>query len=164
MESSTDPSPNNDHGHEQTAINIPSQDQDKQDTASKTSTIDNTPIPDVPQTFRERIINNLILPSYWNDLKRAFDKRGEWDKIADYISNIIILLTCIITILSFINNQLKADYMTDIIGSISSLSLVFHTLKNYAQKNERNNTLKINALEKKLNIKDDVIDESKFEN
>ena len=118
----------------------------------------------IPQIFKDRVLNELIIPSYWNDLKTGFASRGSWDAIANHISTIIILLTCLITILSFVNNQLKAQYMTDIIGSISSMSLVLHTLQNYSQKNEHNNTLKINTLQKKLNINDDVIDIAQFEN
>lgn len=102
--------------------------------------------------FSKKIVNNLVQPTYYSEIKYNLDGVLKWEiisNVSDTLSNIFMGVT---VILSFAAGSLNNSLLSFLAGCSGTISLVLARFSAYALKESKTRTEQSNLLLKNLNI------------
>jgi hypothetical protein len=104
-------------------------------------------------TVKNRIMKDIVVPNYYNDVKGTISSRKKWMKSSNITELLSKILTGLATIVAF-SAGAYTDYtfLSFIAGCIGTVSLVCQQFSTYAKGEAKERTQQANAILKMLNI------------
>lgn len=122
---------------------------DNEDIRSQTS---ETPS-DGMGTVRGKIIKELVVPNYYNDVKSTIKGRSKYRKAANYAELLSKLLTTSATVLAFSAGAYPdQSYLSFIAGCTGAVAMACLSLSSYFKSEEKERTQQANQILKVLHI------------
>ena len=115
----------------------------------------------IPDNVKQEIINNIILPSYVNDITYIIKTRSRWSTISSICITLSTVFIGLTSIFSFLSSKI-GDNSNIYAGSFAVFSLVLKEFASYANYQDHIKTIEVNDILEKLNIKLKIDDTSKF--
>lgn len=100
-----------------------------------------------------KIKQDLIEPTYYEDIKNSLYGREKWKKIGDISETISKVLTGFATIFAFAAGYFKLTYLSFIAGCLGTSAIVLLQFSSYAVNESRERTARANIILHDLGIK-----------
>ena len=124
----------------------------KGDSGSGHSSYDGKKVYKESSALRISIVNEILEPSYYQDVKEYVEERKSWRHIGSYFGTISKILVGLSGVSSFASGTYKDENFSFIAGCISVISLVCLQFSSYALKESKQKTIELNKILSKLNI------------
>jgi len=105
-------------------------------------------------SIRQKIINEIIKPSYYNDVNSTMESRQKWRDASNKIETLSKILAGASTIVAFSAGVYQYQYLSFISGCLGTLGIVAQQFSTYAMKESQERTQQANKILKTLNIKE----------
>ena len=103
-------------------------------------------------TLAQKINDELIEISYYDDVKKGLHYRYKWKKIGDITEAIAKIVSGLSVVFAFASGFFNISYLSFIAGCLGTLSLVLLQFSSYAFKESSERTRQINKILSKLGI------------
>jgi hypothetical protein len=103
-------------------------------------------------SIRNKIINEIIAPSYFNDVKGTMSARKKWRSASNKIETASKILAGASTIVAFASGVYQYQYLAFIAGCLGTIGIVSQQFATYAMKESQERTEQANKILKTLNI------------
>lgn len=94
----------------------------------------------------QKIVKELIEPTYYQDAKTSLEWRSRWKKIGDVSEAMAKILASIATIVAFAAGFFDLSILSFISGCLGTVSLVFLQFSSYAMNESRERTQRTNRI------------------
>ena len=101
----------------------------------------------------KKIIDNIIYPSYYQDVSDYIYWRYRWRKIANLFETLAKILSALGSIFAFASGFYQMELLSFISGCIGTVSIVFLQYSSYAVKESNERNMQLNQILISLNIK-----------
>lgn len=112
--------------------------------------------------FSNRIMTELIEPSYYDEIKSSMYGRKCWKTTGDVFETLGKVLTGIAAIFAFAAGSFNIGYLSFIAGCINAIGLIFMGFASYSSKESRERTEQVNKILRDLDMKS-IVDTTEIE-
>ena len=113
-------------------------------------------------SVRLKIINDIIAPSFYDDVKGTISARKKWRSASNKIETLSKILAGSSTIVAFASGVYQYQYLSFIAGCLGTIGIVAQQFATYASKESQERTEQANKILKTLNINqlDDLVEDN----
>lgn len=104
------------------------------------------------ENVKNKIISQIIAPSYYNDIQDTVESRKKWRNMSNKIETLSKILVGSSTIVAFASGVYQYQYLSFIAGCLGTAGIVCQQFATYAIKESQERTEQANKVLKNLNI------------
>lgn len=121
----------------------------------------------IPEKIKKDIINTIIIPSYYNDIKSSLQTRNFWSKVSTVCMTLNTILGGVSAILSFLatssNTKETTDKYSILAGLCSIIAISLKEFGSFAKLQDHISTIESNEILLDIGIEAKIPDDYKEE-
>jgi len=115
------------------------------------------------ESFKNHIINEIILPNYKNNIKYTIESRSYWSTFHDICKLLSYLLAFLASIFAFLSDEYPEKKLGFFSGLLGLIALKLNGVAFFALKNDHIKTVNTNKILKNLGIDIELNDDCSSE-